>query len=115
MKVHIGKPGLKKVICKVDIQEYDTFSLYSPLANIIWQAIQKYKTTIKNKDFLKYPLSICGTSDAEKKLLLNMSEEGIDAYYIEKWHTMLDEMIWGFKEIAEEFPEENKFFVGFDP
>ena len=92
MKVYIGryhKDHTKERKIRVEIHDYDTWSLDDTLAHIIYPALLKFKEN-NNHIFADNKEEMMACEDDEKwKEYEARSEE------------ILDEMIWSFKQISE--------------
>lgn len=80
---------------KIKIDKYDTWSMDSTLALIIVPMLEQLKNT-KNGT----PISMFENKDGLDETG-NPSEEA-HAKAIERWDTILDHMIWSFKQVIEE-------------
>lgn len=94
MKVNIGKykqDHTKKRTIKVQIEEWDTWSLDHTLALIIHPALVKYKEDSLGTG---HP---CGLAPSKNKTnpCKNCKCEKV-------WHENLDKMIWSFKQLIDD-------------
>ena len=105
MKVKIGKHKENR---KVDIviHDYDTFSLDTTLAQIIYPALVRFKT-----ERVKMPgIPLDFLDDEEIDETGNHTKAALDRGE-KRFMETLDKMIWSFREIAEDFPGESQFFL----
>lgn len=83
---------------KIKYHNYDTWSLDHTLALIILPGLQQLKAT-------NHGFSNVDNEDLPTTCLKDASGE-------ERWEWVMDEMIWAFNEIANDYPESDKFSSG---
>lgn len=94
----------KRRTVKVHIDEYDTWNMDSTLAHIIHPMLVQLKETKHGSphvDDEDVPENIRSTFAKPKE-----NEWDSDEFLHERWDWVLDEMIWAFKNINEEWEEE---------
>lgn len=93
---------LNKIFCKrrikVKYHNYDTWSLDSTLSLIILPGLKQLKAT-------NHGYASVDNEDLPTACLKDASGE-------ERWEWVMDEMIWAFNEIANDYPEEETFYSG---
>lgn len=93
---------LNKTFCKrrieVKYHDYDTWSLDSTLSLIILPGLQQLKA-------IQHGYPHVDNDDLPTACLKDASGE-------ERWEWIMDEMIWAFNEIANDYPGEEAFHAG---
>jgi hypothetical protein len=93
---------INKFLCnrklKVKYHNYDTWSLDHTLALIILPGLEQLKAT-------NHGYAHVDSDDLPTACLKDASGE-------ERWEWVMEEMIWAFNEIANDYPGENAFFSG---
>lgn len=82
---------------KIELQDYDTWSMDHTLALIILPMLKQLKATKHGSPFVDdkdVPKRIRSTSAPAKK-----NEWDTDEFHHDRWDYVLDEMIWAFNEI----------------
>lgn len=80
----------------VNIDSWDTWSLYQTLASVIYPALVKYKNSLHGSprvDDEDVPENIRSSSAPKVK------GHETDEFYFMRWQWVLDEMIWTFREL----------------
>lgn len=106
MKVRIGKYKENRKV-EVVIDDYDTWSLDSTLAKVIYPALVAFKEQRKKMPGVAFDFF---SEEAQKDKTGNYTDEAFEE--AEKNFTkIIDKMIWSFREIAEDNPGESQFFL----
>lgn len=95
MKVTIGKYPIKystKRNIKIQIDEWDTWSLDHTLALVILPALRQYQ---KDSKEVGHP---CGLAPRKRPPKNGCGKCGCE----KKWHEILDKMIWSFEQITKD-------------
>ena len=100
MKLNIGKYNKKSDRRKIDIQidPYDTWSLDSTLALIIYPALIQLKATKQG-----VPNEFADDGSSSKQDSFEFYQESYDDAWkagLEKWDETLDKMIWSFEQLV---------------
>lgn len=106
MKVHLGKYR-KNRVAKVQIDAWDTWSLDGTLAEIIHPALIKFKT--ERQKMPGVPSKFFHDDDPVKANG-NPTDEALELAS-KRFENFLDESIWAFGEIKDEYPGEAAFYV----
>jgi hypothetical protein len=101
MKLSIGKYNKKSDRRKIDIQidPYDTWSLDSTLALIIYPALIQLKATKQG-----VPNEFADDGSSSKQDSFEFYQESYDDAWkagLEKWDETLDKMIWSFEQLVK--------------
>jgi hypothetical protein len=100
MKLNIGKYNKKSDRRKIDVQidPYDTWSLDSTLALIIYPALLQLKATKQGvpSEFASEPASNQETFDFYQEAYDDEWKQGL-----ERWDETLDKMIWSFEQLLK--------------
>jgi hypothetical protein len=101
MKLNIGKYNKKSDRRKIDIQidPYDTWSLDSTLALIIYPALIQLKATKQG-----VPNEFADDGSSSKQDSFEFYQESYDDAWkagLEKWDETLDKMIWSFEQLVK--------------
>jgi len=106
MKVNLGNPNRKNHANKIQIDDWDTWSLDVTLASIAVPALKKFKVSRKRVPgvpmaFFKEGAEVDENGNHTDKALKEAEKAYIDA---------IDQMIWSLTEVANGNKGENKFF-----
>lgn len=111
MKVKIGKypeDGNKRRYIKVKLAPCDTWNMDCTLAHIIvpmLKQLSEIKHGAPYTDDDDVPEHLKSTSAKPKE-----NEWDTDEFHFERWDWIMQEMIWGFSQIANNKPDEPKVF-----
>jgi len=100
----INKIAYRDRTIKVRIDDYDAWNADHTLALIVYPLLQKLKET-------KQGTPSVVLKDLPKSFVYEKTANDVKGFtYSETaWDYILDEMIWAFKQIVEEYEEENQF------
>lgn len=111
MRVRIGpylgvRSKKKKRNIKIEIENFDVWSLDHTLSLIIYPALIKLKKTAHGAPCVKdedVPEELSSKNAIPKN---PKDDEYTDSNWFKRWDWVLDEMIWAFKEISTDFKNE---------
>ena len=89
---------------QVRIDDYDTWSMDSTLAYIILPMLKQFKDTKYGSpdiDWHDIPEELRSTSAPKKE-----NDWVVDEYWHERWDWVLDEMIWAFSQVNEDWQDQ---------
>jgi len=105
MKIYMGPyPDEGEREIKVEIDPYDTWSLYHNLAYIIHPLLIQLKDNKQGAPYVDdedVPEHLRSTAAAPKE-----KEYDTDSLHFDRWDWALDEMIWAFKQITVDDEEQ---------